>query len=200
MSGYLQRLASSARNPDGGIHPLVGSLYSAPQTETAPAEPLAETRPSGSGAEPLAQPPVEPPPERVFAPLIEEPAGRPVTASQYPFFYRPADGSLTVDTEPPASRSSTGPVVELRRSASGLEPPVRPRQSRSGVTAQNPRSPKPALQPRAAPPREPDDIHIHIGRIEVAAVPAPAPRPAAPQPRKSLNLAEYLKRGRGRTS
>jgi hypothetical protein len=50
-------------------------------------------------------------------------------------------------------------------------------------------------QPAPVAPREPDEIQIHIGRIEVTAVP---PKPAAPplkQPRKSLNLAEYLKRG-----
>lgn len=44
---------------------------------------------------------------------------------------------------------------------------------------------------------EPDEIHIHIGRIEVAAV-APQPqRAAAPAPRKGLNLDEYLRRGSG---
>jgi hypothetical protein len=46
----------------------------------------------------------------------------------------------------------------------------------------------------AAP--EPDSIEIHIGRIEVTAVPPPAARPAAPSRPKSVNLGEYLKRGR----
>ena len=49
-----------------------------------------------------------------------------------------------------------------------------------------------------SPPHEPDEIHIHIGRIEVAAIAQPAPRPAAPPARKSLDLGEYLKRGNGR--
>ncbi|MGA9587141.1 MAG: hypothetical protein WBQ95_17535 [Terracidiphilus sp.] len=44
---------------------------------------------------------------------------------------------------------------------------------------------------------EPDEIHIHIGRIEVAAVASPPPRAAAPAPRKGINLDEYLRRGSG---
>ena len=52
---------------------------------------------------------------------------------------------------------------------------------------------------RPAPPaREPDEIHIHIGRIEVAAVSQPATRPAPVPTRKSLNLDEYLRRASGR--
>jgi hypothetical protein len=46
------------------------------------------------------------------------------------------------------------------------------------------------------PAREPDEVQIHIGRIEVMAVPQPqAARPAARSVRKSVNLDEYLKRG-----
>jgi hypothetical protein len=47
------------------------------------------------------------------------------------------------------------------------------------------------------PPREPD-IEIHIGRIEVLAVP-PVVRPAPPPVRKGLNLSEYLLRSDART-
>jgi hypothetical protein len=49
--------------------------------------------------------------------------------------------------------------------------------------------------------READEIHIHIGRIEVAAIganPQPVQRPTAPA-RRSLNLDEYLRRGNGRS-
>jgi hypothetical protein len=56
-----------------------------------------------------------------------------------------------------------------------------------------------AVPRRAAASRsEPDEIQIHIGRIEVTAVPQALPRPAPAPPSKSINLDEYLKRGRGR--
>jgi len=56
-----------------------------------------------------------------------------------------------------------------------------------------------AVPRRAAASRsEPDEIQIHIGRIEVTAVPQAVPRPAPAPPSKSINLDEYLKRGRGR--
>jgi len=46
--------------------------------------------------------------------------------------------------------------------------------------------------------REPDEITIHIGRIEVTAAPQPVARPAAAPARRSISLDEYLKRGNGR--
>jgi hypothetical protein len=58
--------------------------------------------------------------------------------------------------------------------------------------------------PRAAEPgqpvqaeREADEIQIHIGRIEVTAVPPAPARPVAPPVRKSLKLDEYLRRRQG---
>jgi len=46
---------------------------------------------------------------------------------------------------------------------------------------------------------QPDEITIHIGRIEVAAIAQPqAPPVPAPRPHKSVNLDEYLRRGNGR--
>lgn len=55
-------------------------------------------------------------------------------------------------------------------------------------------------QPQAnTPAHEPDAIEIHIGRIEVLAAPQQKEqRAAAPAPRKSLDLGEYLRRGRAR--
>lgn len=42
--------------------------------------------------------------------------------------------------------------------------------------------------------REPDEVYIHIGRIEVAAVPQQTARPAATAARRSINLSDYLAR------
>jgi hypothetical protein len=43
-----------------------------------------------------------------------------------------------------------------------------------------------------------DEIQIHIGRIEVTAMPPAAPRPVAAPVRKTQTLDEYLRRGNGR--
>jgi len=60
------------------------------------------------------------------------------------------------------------------------------------------REPAPSRPPqRAQPPAsEPDSIEIHIGRIEVLAASPPPPQPAPQPARKSLDLAEYLRRDR----
>jgi translation initiation factor IF-2 len=51
-----------------------------------------------------------------------------------------------------------------------------------------------------AAPRDPGEINIHIGRIEVTASAPPALRPAAPKAhRKAPSLEEYLRRRGGRT-
>jgi len=50
-----------------------------------------------------------------------------------------------------------------------------------------------------AAPREPDEVNIHIGRIEVTAAQPPPLRPAAPKAhRKAPSLDEYLRRRGGR--
>jgi hypothetical protein len=58
---------------------------------------------------------------------------------------------------------------------------------------EGPDSPRPERRERDA-----DEIQIHIGRIEVTAVPPAPPRPAAPPTRRSLRLEEYLRRNRER--
>jgi hypothetical protein len=63
--------------------------------------------------------------------------------------------------------------------------------------APGPDKKKPAVQKIE---REPDEIQIHIGRIEVTAVqPAPAPTPARLS-RKTPSLDEYLRRRDRRNS
>ena len=59
-------------------------------------------------------------------------------------------------------------------------------------------SEKPAERRAAAQTREADEITIHIGRIEVAAIAQPVARPASAPTRRAMSLDEYLKRGNGR--
>ena len=70
--------------------------------------------------------------------------------------------------------------------------------SQTVVSAAPTKDPFAAPRRAAASKTQPDEIQIHIGRIEVTAVPQTAPRPAAVPASKSINLDEYLKRGRGR--
>jgi hypothetical protein len=53
--------------------------------------------------------------------------------------------------------------------------------------------------PQAAEPApEPDEIHVHIGRIEVAAPPVAPPRAARPRRQPRITLNDYLGLGSSR--
>jgi len=81
-------------------------------------------------------------------------------------------------------RASSQPskVVSAGRNPGGFEPKTR------------------RLQGSGPSVREPDEIQIHIGRIEVTAV-HPAPTPAVAKPQRNVpSLDEYLKRRDRRTS
>lgn len=57
----------------------------------------------------------------------------------------------------------------------------------------------PVSQPSRPAQPQPEEIQVHIGRIEVLAVPQTAPRQAAAPARKGLSLDEYLSRRNGRS-
>jgi hypothetical protein len=80
-----------------------------------------------------------------------------------------------------------------RTGARHIQPPTIPVQSLRVAT---PSRVDPARR-ASTPWNEPDEIHIHIGKIEVAAVAPPPPRAAVSSPRKGINLDEYLRRGSG---
>jgi hypothetical protein len=204
MTGYLQRLASNARNPGGGVHPLVGSLYSRPEPESLP--PLME--------EQAVAPPPSQPREGIFTPLIEPLIKDTTTETTKETVAGTANRSLgaaqpmapgNIAGEPPLSGPSQLPKPH---STTHLEHvPLPSEEARPTPIAQFRPPRKPArLAPEPAKPGNHDDAHgsgdiqIHIGRIEVTAVPPPLPRAAAPPAPKSISLAEYLKRGRGRSS
>jgi hypothetical protein len=96
---------------------------------------------------------------------------------------------------PSAAAASSGETAgpTIRRGESMRErrmEPLMPRQPRANPL---PASPLAAAAPSA------DEIQIHIGRIEITAVPpASAPRPAVRTNPRGVSLDEYLRRGNRR--
>jgi hypothetical protein len=102
---------------------------------------------------------------------------------------RQAD-AVTASNPGPSGNSAHPPVP-------GKTIPTQPLPNHPPLVRLAPIRPEPSIQQRQTARWEPDEIHIHIGRIEVAAIAAPAPRPTSAPPRKTLNLDEYLRRGSG---
>ena len=132
-----------------------------------PAAPVARTRPQ---VKPVSAAP-------------EEPSSLSAAASQFP-----APPSRNADEEFPAAGSYTPllAVNTIQNAAPFASASVKQQRTRSSSSLH-----------RARPAGEPDEVQIHIGRIEVTAV-APSPSSRAPinPARKSPSLDEYLKRGR----
>jgi hypothetical protein len=219
MKGYLQRMAASAVRPPSVIHPLVGSIYAGrafadagsglheEERWTTSPQPVGEERDARmepdaspfrkSARSEVAQRGSEPPANAAshrdaqrtsFRPLLsgaeaEIAAGRYGSAADGERQTRSGDA---LEREDSAPESSFGALL--------------PRESRSPLAVSGVRRAKSESFQHSIPvEREPDRVEIHIGRIEVTAVPQEAPRPAATRPRKSLDLGEYLKRRDGRT-
>jgi len=106
----------------------------------------------------------------------------------------------------PRSEASPASRLKAHRESEGNAPASEdgsaPRASRSdpqptAVEAQVAAARTPNLLPaerQAAEQRQAEDVQIHIGRIEVVAVPQSAPRPVVTPVRKALSLDEYLRR------
>jgi hypothetical protein len=208
MSGYLQRIASRVLHPQRAIHPAVGSLWM-PQRNAIASEQLSETSASivprrstrtdeqethsivaRMGAEQQSArllqdlsahtrdvsnaigEQLEP-----VHPLLHE---RNVTGTQ-------AREGLNVDAS--ARGTTFTPLVATSSREAMLQPRGILPPSTLSRERVRPFAPVPAPQP--------DEIEIHIGRIEVAAVlQQPTPRLPARPARKPLDLGEYLKRDR----
>ena len=269
MSGYLERLVSSARAPSRAIRPILGSFFSASMDPSAPGsfQPLEEisiTRQPESLVPPAPLPPLaipaspEPrPAERdlprlptqvpaapaavanegsrpiseartAFTPLVTE-VRQDTTATLRHEGSRPISEARTPFTPLVAEvRQGTGPTLQTSGQGRPWENAVESAEARLELTDQHvnlqrphtalaalsrtkPRTAQPssplvlaargnertdASSRMARPDRETDEVQIHIGRIEVTAVPPAPARPAAPPARKSLRLDEYLRRGR----
>jgi len=212
MSAYLQRLVSHVQSPPAGVRPVVRPLFAAPadRFELA-AEPFAPPPAQAPGAvgrtaTTTPAPHVESAQAASPPPLLlpQVPVESAETASRAPAvtpLMRRSEPSSPERAEPsaapppPASDEATHTssfvhTLQVSRETivQQLMPPV---ATQARV---------PAAIPAPASPPPVDDIQIHIGRIEIHAVPpAPAPRAAPSKVRHGVNLDEYLTRDRGRT-
>jgi hypothetical protein len=220
MRGYLQRLVSTANGAEPLVEPLIRPVFSpaAPPAEQAPSMlgddarstqqyraasasahvPRGDTRPENEAEDPSRKSAHEAFPRMPLAPLSNfEPL---LTAE-------PAKLEVAnTTTAPHASTASAGadevrastenttvylPLLNARPTAPPHEPVAYGTQEHKQLEL-----PKPTAEPRPAPVSSTatDEIQIHIGRIEITAVPAPVK--AAPQKPvyKGPSLQEYLKR------
>jgi hypothetical protein len=200
-----------------------GPLAGVPRASALPTRPDASRRetPADSNAiftpTPLLSLPDSPRnPPRPTRTVPQPPADQPLAApgaplqgarfSQEP--HRPSPSPIRNDQPP--GQPLPSPLLPLQPSAthqSALPPGrgpahIRPQSnpiaaSLAEVTRISPstrrREPSPPPGTRSQPAREPDEIHIHIGRIEVTA-PAAAPPVRQAPARKGPSLDEYLKR------
>jgi hypothetical protein len=100
------------------------------------------------------------------------------------------------DKESPAAESYT-PLMIVNTIPKDVAPSSSAQNARPFSFAHVKQQPTSSSLPTARSAREPDEVQIHIGRIEVTAVaPLPSNRPPVKPARKSPSLDEYLKRGR----
>jgi hypothetical protein len=221
MSGFLQRLVSSAIRPTAGVHPVITPLFSTPQYETAshgfePQTSVADASGMFTRFETDRETPIRQANEEAIVPgpipMVktaghgrgEDPAFRyrsQPTAIDSEVQGRLEQNSLhlpTVETpEVAASQSVYSPLLPEIASPGSLHALDSP----SPFAAPQTHRDAPAKPPNTVPHRrEPDEIQITIGRIEVTAVPQSPARPAPKPGRKQLSLDEYLLRAdrRGR--
>jgi hypothetical protein len=216
VSGYLQRLVYGTAGGAGSVYPRTGSIFSVPHDDVFVPVPRVENSETVAAAPRRDQPTpptevthVEPPRgatrESAYVPLLppaEAPAGD--AAPSRPPASPPV---LSGAVEPIAARVLQPGEPRQRDAATDtpIAPQLHPRASdavpaltngsRTGAAAAPSVEPRRLSRNRQADrgERQPDDIQIHIGRIEVVAVAPPPPRvPKAPD--RSLSLDEYLSR------
>jgi hypothetical protein len=227
MRGFLHRIAASVVRPQPSVHPFVESIYPVARLQNA-AEPLPQqASPTGVVQASIPQPqpattrtqtPVsinEHEPLQLLLPRqgteTNSAVMRPTPRSEQPESNTPSPQPQVVLPRQDHPAESSLPALEfvpivvdhfLRTDVpdAGKLPVLRPLGETQPIPARGNARRQPAQIPSnsRAPQPQSDDIQIHIGRIEVVAVPQPAPRPAAAPVRKGMGLDEYLSRGNGR--
>jgi hypothetical protein len=224
MSGFLERLASGVLRANRAIHPSVGSIWSgprngeaiessseilapqAPRRADAPPRLLIEQRPHAAAqntdqpkpAPPAAQPAIAE--SVVFKPLVVVPQQDTFVAGQSELTLPPHREELPREQEQHTNTVRPWPIVSPSHLVPTIKTPASPvsanRTSPSFMPPQRLPSSRP-IQSAQRTSSESDSIEIHIGRIEVLAAPQRVAQTATPaRPRKSVDLAEYLRRDR----
>jgi len=219
-------MALSVLKPEAAIHPVVGSIFSAPNPPDsfesfaevenlatgdrreflrAALSTTANSSPSMSGAHLVPRDTEETQPA---SPAASIPSGA-VPADR---FLRHPDTVRSASVKPDglvpdnsrANLSEKVPAHDANPVGRKFTPfmPAVLTQSPQPVTMRSTSKPSDdATQSFGSRSRASDDIEIHIGRIEVAAIQAPSIRPApAKTLRRAASLDEYLKRRDGITS
>jgi hypothetical protein len=176
---------------------------------------------AGKPPDPLMKPPVAPPGTTHAPPHATTPAPttqpRSVAASPRPTSSKPSEPTLSATDElavptpitPPAqSPEATEATVTPTVATARIAPPARRKAAETLGAAPSPLLPSRTVAPQAptSPARpttasspEPNEVHVHIGRIEVTAVhEAPTPRSRPRRGQAPMSLDDYLaKRQRG---
>lgn len=221
MSGYLQRLVRSVTQPAETVHPVVGSMFSASQRvteqEMRPANEDILSR--SSSAEQQSESTASQPKralEADYASILLPPhpqaaAERKPVSPEERFSFQPLMPTPPSEDSPTTNRTQDRNAVE--RITQSTEPtekfspssaaalPARSKLSPVSSQTLNPVGGIPTRQTRSSFDRvehrtaqAPEEIQIHIGRIEVTAVQqAPARAPLKPA-RKRESLDDYLRR------
>jgi hypothetical protein len=228
MSGYLQRMVTSAARPERALKPLVGGLFAREPLAVEEATTIARQR--AESTKELQRP-------RVHDEMAESPVMEERLVEQ-----RIEDGKAHVDVAiqsmSPKLEQDAVELVEHRRAIESAVAPLveahiephnaveknvvvrtlereqllvqdagwveeaeaseEPKSSMQGTPCAVVRATKVEPREQTAGSQEsrrgPEDIHIHIGRIEVVAVPQPVQRAAPVAARRGESLEEYLKR------
>jgi hypothetical protein len=215
MKGYLQRMVADVARPQRTVHPLVGGMFvrdgqrvsleesavvNAPQearqiqVSTVEREKVRALEtldrlvalPSDLAIEHVA----DVGEQRVQSPTHEVKSGRDAAALSG----EKAEASETVKSMPP--RGLLMPEIEEQGGSEtdgGLLTERNLDRDRSDVMARGRQLPAEPTS-RQESERGSEDIQIHIGRIEVIAVPPPVQRSAPATARKTESLQEYLGR------
>jgi hypothetical protein len=225
MSNFLRRLAATVTQSQARLQPMLGSIFepaALPLTDYFPTQGESSSQTFASHRQETATPYFDTPASSLIssnrspaadqlllpAQIAADPHLRPITFSSPRDTRVPAHGSPSIEDPVSPSKSSKseaanqlaslGPYHPLITASQQPAPKVQPLESLPIPAALRTSASEAAGRSQPAH-REPDEIYIHIGRIEVAAIAKPAPRPAAAPAQKSLNLDDYLRRGNGRS-